>query len=65
VLTRYVPQYAKVYQKLQWRMYSAIDRVYDNSRARKILGWQPQYTFTHALNNLEAGEDYRSPFEHS
>ena len=42
-------------------MLTAIDRVYDNYRARAVLGWTPQYTFGNVLGLLVEGSDYRSP----
>jgi hypothetical protein len=38
-------------------MLSSLDRVYVNERARKDLGWQPRWTFAHALERLRAGKD--------
>ena len=41
-------------------MLPALDRVYVNARARKLLGWQPRYDFGHILRRLSAGRDFRS-----
>jgi UDP-glucose 4-epimerase len=41
-------------------MLPAIDRVYDNARARRDLGWAPRFDFRHALDRLARGEDPRS-----
>ncbi|NIP22339.1 MAG: hypothetical protein GWO38_00635 [Phycisphaerae bacterium] len=41
-------------------MFQTIGRVYDNSRAREILGWEPRYNFEDAINRLSEGKDYRS-----
>ena len=41
-------------------MFPTIDRVYDNSHAREILGWEPKYNFERVINRLRNGEDYRS-----
>ena len=43
-----------------WRFLPAIDRVYDNARARAALGWQPKHDFGHVLESLAAGRDFRS-----
>jgi UDP-glucose 4-epimerase len=60
VVERLFPDYAEVYERLGWRMFPGIDRVYDNTRARAELGWEPRYDFRHALDLLRAGEDPRS-----
>ena len=39
-------------QRLGWRMFPRIDRVYVNARARADLGWEPRYDFRHALELL-------------
>src|SRR5262249_44896824 len=45
VVRRRVPEYEEEYARRGWRMLSGIDRVYVNERARRELGWQPQYDF--------------------
>lgn len=61
VLRRRVPAYEAVYGERGWRMFPGIDRVYDNTRARERLGWQPRYDFGRLLANLQAGRDPWSP----
>jgi len=61
VLARRVPAYAEVYRRLGWRMFPTLDRVYDNARARRDLGWSPRYDFAHVLARLSAGEAPLSP----
>jgi nucleoside-diphosphate-sugar epimerase len=61
VVARLIPDYADLYERLGWRMFPRIDRVYDNARARAELGWTPRYDFRHALDLLRAGELPRSP----
>ena len=62
VLTRHFPTYEETYARRGWRMFSSIDRVYVNERARTALGWRPRYDFAHILEMLAAGhEDLRSP----
>jgi UDP-glucose 4-epimerase len=61
VLGRVVPEYAPIYSSRGWKMLPALDRVYDNARARELLGWQPQYDFRQALRAIAAGSDWRSP----
>jgi len=58
---RLFPDYEEIYAKRGWRMFLSIDRVYDNRAAVAELGWRPQYDFRHALDNLAAGADFRSP----
>jgi UDP-glucose 4-epimerase len=61
VVARRVPQYAELYDRLGWRMFDAIERVYVNAAARRDLGWEPRYDFAYALERLAAGEEWRSP----
>ncbi len=61
VVRRRFPYYEAVYDRLDWRMFPSIERVYVNARARNELGWTPRYDFGHALERLAAGEDPRSP----
>jgi UDP-glucose 4-epimerase len=60
VVRRLFPDYEAIYAERGWRMFPAIDRVYDNARAREELGWSPRYDFRHALDRVAAGEDPRS-----
>jgi len=61
VLAARVPAYAPEYARRGWRMFPTIDRVYDNARARRDLGWRPRYDFAHVLARLAAGEAPTSP----
>jgi UDP-glucose 4-epimerase len=60
VVSRRVPGYEAEYARRGWRMFSEIERVYVNERARKELGWQPRYDFRYVLDRLGAGADPRS-----
>ena len=60
-LARRVPEFAPIYSALQWKMLPTLDRVYDNRRARELLGWEPRVDFRSALGDLAAGSDWRSP----
>ena len=64
-LRRTVPGYENVFRDCGWRMLDDIDRVYDNERARRVLGWQPKYDFARALADLAQGRDPRSPLTHA
>ena len=61
VVRRLFPGYEDVYAALGWTMFPSIERVYDNARARRELGWAPRHDFAHALERLAAGGDPRSP----
>jgi UDP-glucose 4-epimerase len=61
VLGKRVPGYEAEYDRRQWTMFPSIDRVYVNERARRELGWRPQYDFDSIIERLRAGEDMRSP----
>jgi hypothetical protein len=54
VLARRVPRYREVYAARGWSMFPGIDRVYDNARARRDLGWRPQYDFARVLELIES-----------
>lgn len=60
VLRRRHPEFPEIYQRLGWRMFPQLDRVYVNQLARAELGWRPRYTFGHLLQRLSAGLPARS-----
>ncbi len=60
VVAKRVPGYGATYDRLGWRMFQSIDRVYVNARARADLQWQPRYDFRYILDRLQAGDDPRS-----
>lgn len=60
VVRKYFPQQPEVYERLGWKMLPSIDRVYDNSRARRLLNWHPKYDYRHVLNSVATGSDPRS-----
>ena len=61
VVRRYVPDYEAEFARRGWTMTPAIDRVYDNARARAELGWQPRHDFRALVARLKAGDDISSP----
>lgn len=61
VLERYFPEFRQEYERRGWTMFSSIGRVYDSSRARSVLGWEPEYGFQQAISCLGRDEDFRSP----
>jgi UDP-glucose 4-epimerase len=61
VVRRLFPDHEELYARRGWKMFPSIERVYVNERARRELGWSPQYDFRHALDRLAEGADARSP----
>jgi nucleoside-diphosphate-sugar epimerase len=61
VVHRIVPTYAKLYNRLGWKIFPEIDRVYVNDKARRELGWDPLYDFGYVLKQLQAGNELTSP----
>lgn len=61
VVQRRVPEYAEEYARRGWKVFPSIDRVYVNERARRELGWQPQYDFRRVVGCLRDGSSLRSP----
>ncbi|HKU90637.1 MAG TPA: NAD(P)-dependent oxidoreductase [Steroidobacteraceae bacterium] len=61
VLARHVPEYAGIFAARGWTMLPTLDRVYDNERARRLLGWQPRYDFRRAVQAVATGGDWGSP----
>jgi nucleoside-diphosphate-sugar epimerase len=60
VVRRLFPDQEAEYARRGWAMLPRIDRVYDNSRARHGLSWQPRHDFRSVLDRLKADEDPRS-----
>jgi len=60
VVHRLFPDCQAIYAARRWTLFPHIDRVYVNHRARVELDWRPKYDFSHALERLRAGEDFRS-----
>jgi nucleoside-diphosphate-sugar epimerase len=60
VVSRHVPAWREIYAALGWRMLPALDRVYDSTKARRELGWEPRHDFATVLERARGG-DIRSP----
>lgn len=65
VVRKRIPEYEAEFARRGWRMFPEIDRVYDNTRARRELGWRPRYDFHYVLTRLLADEDPRSLLAHA
>ena len=61
VVRERVPDYVAEYLRREWEMAPSIDRVYVNERARRELGWQPQYDFKFVVGRLKTDQDIKSP----
>ncbi|HTO63111.1 MAG TPA: NAD(P)-dependent oxidoreductase [Bradyrhizobium sp.] len=60
VVARHVPAYQAEYAARGWRMFSSVDRVYVNAKARRELGWQPRHDFAALIARLAGGDDIES-----
>lgn len=60
VVRELYPDCAELYSARGWRLFPEIDRVYVNDRARRELGWRPEFDFAHVLGSLRTGQDFRS-----
>jgi len=61
VVRERVPGWEDEYARRGWRMFSSIDRVYDNALARRELGWRPKWDFGAVMARLSASGDIRGP----
>lgn len=52
VVRRYHPEYEEIYARLGWTMFRSIDRVYDASKAERVLGFRCRHDFAAALRAL-------------
>jgi len=56
VVQSYYPNMERIYAKAGFKFFETVDRVYRNDHARKVLGWEPKYSFAKALECLEQGK---------
>jgi UDP-glucose 4-epimerase len=54
VVARYFPDYRERYARLGWTMFDSIDRVYDSSKAARVLGFTCRTGFREILDTLAA-----------
>jgi nucleoside-diphosphate-sugar epimerase len=55
------PGWGDEYARRGWRMFSSIDRVYDNALARHDLGWRPKWDFAAIIGRLRETGDISGP----
>lgn len=60
VVKRLFPDYEAVFARYGWQMLPVMDRVYVNQKALAELGWTPKYNFRYILDQLKAGESFKS-----
>lgn len=60
VVRELYPDCVQLYAARGWRLFPAVDRVYVNERARRELGWRPEFDFAHVLRSLHGDRDFRS-----
>lgn len=53
VVARYFPEYRRLYETRGWTMFDSIDRVYDSSKAVRLLGFTCRTNFREVLRGLE------------
>ena len=56
VVASLYPEMPGIFDRLNWRMFPEIDRVYDSRRAQNKLGWTPRWDFAHAIAAADRGE---------
>lgn len=69
VVAHHFPQAPALYQQRGWRLPASIGRIYDSSRAERVLGFRCRTDFACVLDSLRTGAplpfahdpDYRSP----
>jgi UDP-glucose 4-epimerase len=52
VVARYFPEYRELYDARGWTMFETVDRVYDSSRASRMLGFTCRTNFRQVLDEL-------------
>lgn len=60
VVSQLVPEYKAEYQRRTWKMFSDISRIYINEKARRELGWEPQFDFKKIIRFLSEDKEPRS-----
>ncbi len=65
VVAQHIPGFTAAYERLAWRMFPSLDRVYVNRRAREELGWHPKFDFAHIIDQLANGQPIGSDLARS
>ena len=60
VVQRFFPDFKQIYSARNCKIVSDIERVYENEKARRDLGWEPKYNFRYVLDCVRDGNDFRS-----
>lgn len=60
VVNKLYPEAEEIFRQKGWKLFSKINRVYVNEKARDELGWKPKYDFKYVLSCLREGKDFRS-----
>jgi UDP-glucose 4-epimerase len=61
VIRGYFPDADAIYRERGWTLPTTLDRVYDNTGARRDLGWTPRFDFRRVLDRLRDGFDVLGP----
>lgn len=61
VIRRRVPDAEAVWRERGWTLPATLDRVYDNVRARRDLGWRPEADFRNVVDRVHNGEAVLGP----
>lgn len=54
VIERRVPGSTAFFEARGWRLFSTVDRIYDNRHAREVLGWQPRMDFASVIEQVQS-----------
>lgn len=60
ITERYVPGCGATFDAQGWKFLDRLDRVYDSSRAEKVLEWGPVDAFPYMAEKLYKGQEWRS-----
>ena len=60
-MRRLFPDFEAEYARRGWKMFPSFERVYDNEKARRELGWKPKHDFGHVLDRLANDETLLGP----
>ena len=58
VIEKLFPEFRDIYDKMNWKMFKDIGRVYVNDKARRELDWQPKYDFKKCSRKSQDRENF-------